>query len=278
MSGGGSLDKMYGAAADQEKNNESQLHEMLNSLRIDLANQKDTACVRAAEWLERHQQQQVRSAARNSEQEANEDENPQEPCGRDDHATATAETECTSSHESAPIHGEQVDALDENAIMQSIGMVISKLSEQCTQKEDERHAISDEFACSSNTNATVSDREAFYFIDNAYNIAEWSWECNVIALVLIARVQHSIAMTPKNWNHLLLVALMVAHKMWDDIPLTSQDFPEVWARCVPDAAELSVKQLTRMEARFLVLIEWDTHVTRKIFDEFIAELSDLFEK
>ncbi len=63
--------------------------------------------------------------------------------------------------------------------------------------------------------------------------------------------------------------------MWDDVPLTNTDFPQLWAMCAPRASPFTIKQLTRMEAAFLRLINWQTNVSRAVYTQFFFELSSL---
>jgi hypothetical protein len=145
--------------------------------------------------------------------------------------------------------------------------------EQTTAANKSR--ASEIFTCPSNSR-DVLPREVYCFMAAAFKIARWSPECNVMALVLVSRLQHDgCAITWKNWNKLILVALLISQKMWDDVPLTNTDFPQLWKMCAPKSSPLIIKELTRMEVIFLQLINWQTNVSRAVYTQFFYELSAL---
>jgi hypothetical protein len=68
------------------------------------------------------------------------------------------------------------------------------------------------------------------FLDGLYTLCKWTPECNIMALVLIVRLfQYNPGMTlhRNNWRRLLVTALMIAQKTWDDRALRNKDFPGV---------------------------------------------------
>ena len=134
----------------------------------------------------------------------------------------------------------------------------------------------DPFLCPSNVDVP-STSEVFAFLKGAYEIAEWSPECNIIALVLVNRfcgtAQYTLSY--RNWNKLTLISLLVAQKIWDDVPLTNVDFPQLWGMLFPDAQGFTIKQLNDMERVFLNLIKWQTHVSRSVYCQYYFELRSL---
>jgi hypothetical protein len=78
------------------------------------------------------------------------------------------------------------------------------------------------------------------FMKESFDLAMWSPECNIIALVLITRLIGSTEITFNfnNWDKILLCSLLLAQKLWDDTPLANVDFPAIWQvqYCIPDHA------------------------------------------
>jgi hypothetical protein len=82
-------------------------------------------------------------------------------------------------------------------------------------------------------------------MSSVFEIAQFSPECNVISLVYINRLMafSGIMLHSKNWRPLLLSALLLAQKVWDDKCLANVDFPVIWRAATPlaDAALLDLK-------------------------------------
>ena len=68
------------------------------------------------------------------------------------------------------------------------------------------------------------------FIDALYDLAQFSGECCVICLIYLNRIfaLTNIPLLPTTWRPLVLVALMVAQKMWDDKFLNNSDFSTIY--------------------------------------------------
>jgi hypothetical protein len=88
---------------------------------------------------------------------------------------------------------------------------------------------------------------------------------------------HGISLTWKNWNCLLLVALLIAQKMCVDTPLENADFPVVWSICAPNSAALTAVELSHLEFAFAKSICWDMHVTKEAYTQFLIELRSLHQ-
>jgi hypothetical protein len=160
-----------------------------------------------------------------------------------------------------------------------MAMIVCAMIEQSgNQESNHLNQKGNFFACSSNQQ-TVAPSDVYRFVKEAYKVAQWSPESNIIALVLVSRLQHERCLIDwRNWNMLLLVSLLIAQKIWDDIPLTNADFPQLWLMCSPDSTPFTNKHLTRMESKFLTLIDWNTHVTPSTYAQFYFELRALSQE
>jgi len=119
----------------------------------------------------------------------------------------------------------------------------------------------------------------YHFMKEAFVIAQWSPESNVIALVLISRLIGSTEVTfnSTNWNRILLCALLLAQKLWDDTPLANVDFPVVWKTAYPQGVNIDLNEVNYMEKLFLELLHYDVHVTRTTYTQAYFELYGLAE-
>jgi Cyclin, N-terminal domain len=56
--------------------------------------------------------------------------------------------------------------------------------------------------------------------------ARYPTECNIIALIYTNRItaMGSMALTMQNWRAVWVVSVILAQKMWDDLPLKTSSF------------------------------------------------------
>ena len=71
--------------------------------------------------------------------------------------------------------------------------------------------------------------------------------------------------------------MLVAQKIWDDVPLTNVDFPTLWNTAFHGAepGQINLQDINRMEQLFLELLHYDVHVTRATYAKFYFELHSL---
>ena len=67
----------------------------------------------------------------------------------------------------------------------------------------------------------------FDFLRKTFDVAKWSPECHIIALVYVNRLTGltNIRLHLFNWRPILLCSLLLAQKLWDDKCLANVDFP-----------------------------------------------------
>jgi hypothetical protein len=123
----------------------------------------------------------------------------------------------------------------------------------------------------------TSANTIFRFLKESYLIACWSPEVHIIAMVLITRLVGGteVSFDSTSWNRILLCALMLAQKLWDDIPLANVDFPAIWANVYPDATSIDLYDINQMEVSFLRQLNYDVHVSRSTYLQFYFELHAL---
>jgi hypothetical protein len=123
-------------------------------------------------------------------------------------------------------------------------------------------------------------QQTYTFLIEMYKLAEWSQECNIIALVLLSRLCNgstSVTFTFRNWNRLTLIAFLIAQKMWDDGPLSNSSFISLWHMAYPGCSPSSfnVTKLNHLERIFMQHLNWETHVPRSMYCKFYFEMRAL---
>ena len=119
----------------------------------------------------------------------------------------------------------------------------------------------------------VTVEEILRFIEGIFKRARFSPECNIIALVYINRVisTTSLPLHPRNWKAVVLVALLLAQKVWDDRCVALSSF----SQHLPD---FPLMRMRLVERKFLELLQYRATVTQALYTRYYFELRALFEK
>jgi hypothetical protein len=169
---------------------------------------------------------------------------------------------------------------DVDRILLSVGLLLEQMIEDPPDGEDLFNPPPRLKSRRASTRSAdrCSARDVFRFMKESFQLALWSPECNIIALVLITRLVASteVVLNRNNWDKILMCSLMLAQKIWDDTPLSNVDFPAIWQNVYPDEV-IDVAVVNRMEKLFLSLLSYDVHVSRTTYTQFYFELRDLSE-
>jgi len=104
------------------------------------------------------------------------------------------------------------------------------------------------------------------FLERFLDGALLSSECAVILLIYVQRlVAKNITMTHFNWKPVLLAALLVSSKMWEDTCHWNVEFAEV-------AWEYPLKAINQLEARFCLVLDFRFHINGADYARYYYEL------
>lgn len=118
-----------------------------------------------------------------------------------------------------------------------------------------------------------SEQSIFQIIKSIYTIAEFSSECLVISLLYIERLCSTakMALLRNNWQPILLSAMVVAQKVWDDRCLSNADFSVI-------AASYSLRDVNELERQFLEMLQYNVSISASLYASYYFELRTLCEK
>jgi len=118
-----------------------------------------------------------------------------------------------------------------------------------------------------------SEDTIFQTIKSIYSIAEFSAECLVISLLYIERVRSltGLHLRMRNWQPILLAAMIVAQKVWDDKSLLNVDFSMI-------CSAYTVKDINNLEKQFLEMIQYNVSISASLYASYYFELRTLCEK
>lgn len=98
-------------------------------------------------------------------------------------------------------------------------------------------------------------------------------ECCIIGLVFINRLIAftELPLQPTNWRPLILCALLVAQKVWDDRYLSNSDFAFIYPFFVTE-------EINRLEMKFLELLQYNVVVKSALYAKYYFEMRGLFKQ
>ena len=110
------------------------------------------------------------------------------------------------------------------------------------------------------------------FLQHVFEVGEFPAECAVILLVYVNRLIGlvNLPLTANNWKPVVMTALTVAQKVWDDNPLCNADFSILYP-------VLNVKQVNFLELRFLLLLEYKLTVSSSLYARYYFELRTIYD-
>jgi len=118
-----------------------------------------------------------------------------------------------------------------------------------------------------------AEETIFHTLHSVYECARFPSECLIISLVYIERLI-AVAGVPilcTSWRPILLAALILAQKVWDDRSLHNVDFSMF-------CPMFTLKEINHLEKKFLELIEYDVSVSTSLYASYYFQLRTLCQR
>lgn len=177
--------------------------------------------------------------------------------------------------------------IDAKSIIQSISLILhkqikedTKLNKTISETSDlfyfseekyikeNRYCFTDENIENIRKEPSIEDIQKFIY--SYYNCTQISVECCIISFIYIDRIIALTGLSLQNttWRPLVLIALMISQKVWDDMPYNNYDF----ALFFPFFDKM---QTNTLEIKFLEMIQYNLHVSMSSFITFFFGLKYL---
>jgi len=110
----------------------------------------------------------------------------------------------------------------------------------------------------------------FHTIQSVYECAKFPSECLIISLVYIERLsaKSHVPLLVTSWRPILLAALILAQKVWDDKSLHNADFSLF-------CPMFTLKEINHLEIKFLELLEHDVSISASLYASYYFQLRTL---
>lgn len=117
-------------------------------------------------------------------------------------------------------------------------------------------------------NRKMPDVDVIYkFLAMIFKAERLDAECGIMCLAYIERMitLTGLTMDPVNWRRIVLSALILASKVWEDQSVWNVDF-------LPVFDNLTAQDLNKLERQFLALLQYNVSLTASLYAKYYFEL------
>ena len=125
--------------------------------------------------------------------------------------------------------------------------------------------VFDEVAADSLKREIPTTGQVEYIIRHIFKTGQLSVDCNIIALVYIDRLLATgMSITVRNWRPILVIAMILASKVWDDLSMINEDF----STFLP----FSLSELNKWEVKYLNALSFNVRVKASEYAKYYFDL------
>ncbi|CAF0954568.1 unnamed protein product [Rotaria magnacalcarata] len=149
--------------------------------------------------------------------------------------------------------------------------ILHRKSNKTMEIFDEKlHPLSKEFLPDDYDIRIPEQKVIYRFMRVLFTAAQLTAECAIVTLVYLERVLSygELDLCPSNWKRLVLGAVMLASKVWDDQAVWNVDFCQI-------LKDITVHEMNELEREYVQLLQFNVNVASSIYAKYYFDLRQI---